>query len=90
MQRTNYGLLRETIYNLIDKDAHKKKNPHTGATTAFDPEIFNKGIEWYQSGLPIEDAPEELKNNAHFVNGYEKGKRLAKIEELQNNDTKRR
>ena len=30
----------------------------------------DKGIKWFNEGLTLEDAPEELRNNISFVNGF--------------------
>lgn len=48
--------------------------------------IFEKGLTWFESGLLLEDAPLELRSNTNFVNGFNKGKRLALIAELQEKD----
>ena len=48
----------------------------------FEQDKYDKGVEWYNSGLGIEDAPVELQNNRSFVNGFKRGHRLALIEEL--------
>ena len=46
-------------------------------TDKYDQKIFDQGIEWYNSGLEITDAPENIRNNTNFVRGFEKGKRVA-------------
>ena len=55
-----------------------------------DVDICNKGIEWFDSGLPLEDAPEELRSNTNFIYGFKKGERLAFIQSLQNDSKKSR
>lgn len=30
----------------------------------------DKGINWFNEGLSLDDAPEELRNNVSFVNGF--------------------
>lgn len=54
----------------------------------YNKDIYEKGEAWYNSGLTLEDAPVELQNDINFVNGYERGRRLALIEEMQNNKTR--
>ena len=49
----------------------------------FNKDAYVKGEEWYQSGLNLQDAPEELKKNIDFVRGFERGKRLATIADLE-------
>ena len=90
MARTNYSVLKQIIYNEIEKDIANKKKVGTTKTVPYDANIFNKGMEWYNSGLPLEEAPLDDKNNIHFVNGYERAKRLARIEEMKKNDVKHR
>ena len=34
---------------------------------------YIKGIEWFNSGLSLEDASEELRNNNSFCKGYARG-----------------
>lgn len=34
---------------------------------------FIKGIEWFNSGLSLDDASEELRNNNSFCKGYARG-----------------
>ena len=89
MSKTNYDVLRQVIYNDIEKEAEKRKAAST-KTVPFDKDVYNKGMAWYDSGLSLDEAPEEFKNNIHFVNGYERGKRLAKYQETQNNSDKHR
>ena len=48
--------------------------------------IFEQGLEWFNSGLPLEDAPQELRKNTNFINGFNKGNRLAMIAEKQEKD----
>ena len=48
-----------------------------------DNSIYLRGLDWYNSGLPLEDAPEEVRNNTNFINGFNKGKRLSYIASLQ-------
>ena len=43
-------------------------------------------MEWFKSGLPFDDAPEELRKNTNFINGFNKGNRLAMIAEEQEKD----
>ena len=32
--------------------------------------LRNLGVEWYESGLPLENAPASYVNNAYFIEGY--------------------
>ena len=55
----------------------------------FDPEMYAYGQTYFEDGLPLEDAPDEYKNNRSFKAGYDRGKRLAYAAELQKNSHKR-
>ena len=63
---------------LVAMDRWSKNLEHKKVTNI---DIFNKGYEWFESGLSLEDAPEEMKNDFNFVNGFEKAKRVKKINE---------
>lgn len=53
-----------------------------------DKDLFDSGIEWFNSGLSLNEAPEDMKNNTNFVNGFNKGKRLDDINKIIYNDGK--
>lgn len=55
----------------------------------YDPDIQKKGLDWFNSGLSFDDAPEELRNNTNFIDGFHRGERLAKIAEMQEEDKNR-
>lgn len=50
--------------------------------------LFDKGIEWFESGLSLDDAHDDMKNNTNFVNGFNKAKRLNDINNMLYNDGK--
>ena len=86
-----YGEIRRNSSNRIAKDIRdKEKRKNYVRPDKRDVDIFNKGIEWFNSGLPLEDAPENLRNNTNFINGFKKGERLVLIESLQNDSKKSR
>lgn len=41
--------------------------------------IFDKGIQWYEEGMDLADAPSELRENTNFIRGYELAARQDKI-----------
>ncbi len=49
----------------------------------FDRETFQKGIDWFNSGFSMDEAPSDLANNIYFKNGFIHGKRMALIEEYK-------
>ena len=46
---------------------------------SFNQNLFNQGIKWFESGLSLDDANDEFRNNASFISGYNKGKWLEYI-----------
>ena len=79
--------LRDLKQKSIAIDVWRKQNKqNTKRIDKYDPKIFDKGTEWFNSGLSFDDAPEELKNNTNFVNGFKKGIRLAEINNSIYND----
>ena len=64
---------------VADELAWEKKMQSVVRTDKYDQKIFNQGIEWYNTGLEISDAPENIRNNTNFVRGFEKGKRVAEV-----------
>ena len=86
-----YGEIRRDSSNKIASDLRNKEiKMNYVRPDKRDLNICNKGIEWFNEGLSLDDAPEELKNNTNFINGSNKGKRLAIIESLRNDSKKSR
>lgn len=54
----------------------KKKASKHGYNSPIDKE---KGIKWFNDGYAFEDAPEDMKNNVSFVNGYNYAYRIKLI-----------
>ena len=63
---------------LVSKDRWSKNLEHKKVA---DKTIFDKGFMWYENGLSLDDASDEMKNNFNFINGYEKAKRIKNINE---------
>jgi len=49
----------------------------------FSKDLFDKGTIWFDGGLSLEEAPENFRNNRSFINGFNYGKRLSLVKELQ-------
>ncbi len=49
----------------------------------FDYNLYDKGTEWFKSGLSLDDAPDELKYSKDFIAGFERGKRLEFVRQLK-------
>lgn len=63
---------------LLAKDKWAKKLEHK---KEFDEGTFYKGYEWFNNGLSLDEAPDDMKNNFNFVNGFEKARRIKNINE---------
>ena len=48
-----------------------------------EPEIREFGIHWAESGKTLEDAPNDVKDNLNFINGFNYVKRLQMIKEKE-------
>lgn len=47
----------------------------------YDKEITDIGVNFAKSGLKLEDAPEDKRNDPNFIIGYEKGLRLMNVDD---------
>ena len=63
----NRGILNGKIGNDI-----KNKNPNW----KYNIDDLNRGINWFDSGLSLDEASVDDRNNVAFVAGFEKGKRI--------------
>ena len=77
-----YSFEKEQSFNKYLKSISKERN--------YNQKIFDMGVEFYQSGNRLEDAPEELRNNSSFISGFTHAKRLAMIEEIEKKMGKKR
>lgn len=71
---------RHKNYNskLVALDMQTKNLEHKKVT---DMSIFDKGVLWFENGLLLVDAPDNMKTNFNFINGFNKAKRLKNINE---------
>ena len=90
MRVDNYKLYKQIRKDSSDRIFNdiwqKEKAKKQVRRDKYDPIIQKKGLDWFNSGLSFDDAPEELRKNTNFVNGFNKGKRLAMIEEMKKED----
>ena len=78
---------RQGRQDSVERDIREKNNMEKlTRKDSYNPQIFDQGILWFNEGLSLNDAPENLRNNTNFINGYKKGERLAKIEEMKKDD----
>jgi len=72
-QIANQSIVADNINNEKKKDS---------IVYNFDENNFNKGKLWFNEGLSLEEAPDNLKNNVSFVAGYQKAERVKSANEL--------
>ena len=73
-------------------DANIKDRSKIGSiqnNSHFEYNIFNQGKLWYENGFPLEMADEKLRKDMAFIKGYEHGKRLAFISNMDKKSNRR-
>lgn len=75
--KENLRKIRETNQSLVARDIVEKQ-----VKVRYSQDLFNKGNEWFNSGLSLDDAPLEMKNHDSFVGGYNHGKRIKLVNDL--------
>lgn len=69
--------IRNNIQKKLANDLYREKRMQSMVRIdKYDQKIFNQGSEWYNSGLEIEDAPENIRNNTNFLRGFERARRI--------------
>lgn len=63
--KVNCGILNSKVASDVKRNSALKYN--------FDDPNYKNGINWFNSGLSLEDAPKELRNNGSFIMGFKKG-----------------
>ena len=72
------------VADILEKEERRLRDHEKMAVSReLDRKAYEDGQKWFDSGLGLEDAPEELKNNRSFVYGFERGQRLASIPVLE-------
>ena len=70
--RRNDAILQSKVANDVKRNASNKSS--IGNKNDFD-----NGLAWFNSGLLLEDASLDMKNNPSFIAGFKKGERLVVI-----------
>ena len=66
--------VRNTLQYYVSQDVKRKNN---SVKHSYNNEMDRqKGLQWFNSGLLLDDAPEELRNNKSFIDGFNKGYRI--------------
>lgn len=76
--RQQYGYMRQDGQSKVDSHIRMEKKL-AEKVPRFDPKLIDQGFQWYKSGFSLDDAPENLKNNINFYNGYMRGVRLQDV-----------
>lgn len=84
-------LNKSMVYGAINDE--KRKGDHLkeihDMNTNMSRDMYTMGENWFKNGLSFEEASIELQQNSSFKNGFERGKRLAYIQELNEKDNKK-
>ena len=73
----NRRFVSRVITDEIAREIELKKNPPK--IYVYDEKTFNDGINWYISGMSLEEASLELREDKNFIRGYELAARQDKI-----------
>ena len=65
---------RESLQYYVSKDVRRKNA--IGKHSYNNEEDKKKGIEWFNNGLSLEDASEDMRNNVSFVAGFNRAYRI--------------
>lgn len=64
--------------------SHEKDLENMYRSSHYDKKMYEEGQKWFDSGLSLEDAPDNLRKNLNFINGFKRGERLALINDGHN------
>ena len=70
-----YGLktIQELNQSMVARDIKDKLDT---IINNFEKDKFKMGIDWFDSGFTIDEAPVEIRDNASFISGFRRGERL--------------
>lgn len=74
--RISYGKIEK-----MAREEHELKKIYD--TKNFSKSLFDNGVAWFESGLSLNEADENLRNDRSFVNGFNYGYRLSLVKELE-------
>ena len=72
--------VRNRVYGEIET-YYRQSEKAKKQTDRNEKKIFDQGAEWFKSGLPLEEAPSNIKDNINFINGFNRASRVAAVEE---------
>lgn len=80
-QQANYA--RNARINEILAYDYNKKNPKHPAIANYDMTAYDIGYAFNEAGLSLDEAPDDLKNNQSFKNGYNSYERILMVAKLE-------
>lgn len=66
----------------VNDEATDRKLKGYHRTANLNRDLYSEGQAWSESGKKLEDADLELRNNFNFIDGFNRGERLKKINKL--------
>ena len=83
-KRTDNDMRMRISYGKIEKTVSDERElEKMDIARSFSKDIFDKGTAWFDSGLPLSEADENLRINRSFINGFNYGYRLSLVKELE-------
>ena len=74
------GIQRSNQNNVADDIAREKKKD--SIVYNFDKDNFQNGKLWFNEGLSLDEAPDNLKDNISFISGFRKAEREQYVNDL--------
>ena len=66
----------------INDELIEKRLKGLHRTASMDKDLYIQGQLWSENGMELEDAAIEYRNNFNFVDGFQRGERLKRIQKL--------
>lgn len=71
VEKYNLERIKGIHQTLVAKDLLRKQ-----FKDRYNDQYFSKGIEWFESGLSLDEVPLEMRNHDSFISGYNHGQRV--------------
>ncbi|MCR5422708.1 MAG: hypothetical protein K6E74_03645 [Bacilli bacterium] len=90
-KRTDNDKRMRISYGMIEKKAKDELElKKMSESRDFDKRIFDMGTDWYNSGFELSAASKKMQETKAFVDGYNFGRRLSLVKELEDVMKKKR
>ena len=83
--RHDYSYARQIANQTKISDDVKRVKQQNDIVHSFNKIEFDNGMNWFNNGFSLDEAPVDMKNNASFVGGYVRAKRIKSANELSYN-----